>query len=108
MALKMTKRRLALAVLVAIFAVMDLAPYKTGPFFRYTGSDPERAVWHLGWPLPMAIYDGQAQSQAGDSWFFAPHAAAVAAAQMLVLALLLRSTIQRNPPPGSDREEERE
>lgn len=94
-------RRWLLIVLVAVFLPMDLAPWRQKPFFRYTGSDPDRAVWHVGWPMPMAIYDPLA-IPADRSWFFAPHAPAAAVVQLLVLAVLMRGTITRNRPEEED------
>lgn len=103
---KPPKRSLLLAILLAAFAVMDFTPHKGRPYFRYTGSNPDRPVWHLGWPMPMAIYDDQAGPDADRSLFFAPHAAAVAVVQMLALVLLLRSTMQPNPPPDDEQPDE--
>ena len=97
-------RRWLLIVLLAVFLPMDFLPLRSKPFFRYTGSDPERTVWHLGWPMPLAIYDPDAPGTDG-SWFFAPHAAAVAAVQLLSLALLLRGTMAPNKPPEEEKED---
>jgi hypothetical protein len=40
-----------------LFCLLDLIPRSGGPYFRYTGSDPEFKVWNLGSPLPLAIFD---------------------------------------------------
>ena len=48
---------LAFGLLLLVFAVLDVWPQWDRTSFRYTGSDPEREVWNLGWPLPLAIYD---------------------------------------------------
>jgi hypothetical protein len=48
-----------------IFLAMDFAPRHGPPDFRYTGSDPERIVWNIGWPCAWAIYDPQSGVQIG-------------------------------------------
>lgn len=62
-------RRVAIGCLVA-FVVLDLFPSYGPPSFRYTGSDPAYAVWNLGWPLALAIYDPRSGVYIGPLFYF--------------------------------------
>jgi hypothetical protein len=62
--------RIAIGCLVA-FVVVDLFPWHGPPFFRYTGSDPTYAVWNLGWPLALSIYDPRSGVHIGPFFYFA-------------------------------------
>lgn len=57
----LTNRRwlAAAAFFAVICAMVDCWPHHGPPHFRYTGSDPARSVWNIGWPLAMAIHDPQ-------------------------------------------------
>lgn len=46
-----------MAVLTVLILVVSLFPTFGAPHFRYTGSDPNRDVWNLGFPLAVVIYD---------------------------------------------------
>lgn len=57
------------ALLIGACLLTNFVPHRGPPQFRYTGSDPDRPVWNLGWPLVIAIYDPQSGLHAGP---FAP------------------------------------
>ncbi|QDT51133.1 hypothetical protein Pan258_52160 [Symmachiella dynata] len=59
------------------FAILLISVFPTfgPPNFRYTGSDPNRFVWNLGWPLATCIYDADAP----PFFFVGPFAAYVCA-----------------------------
>lgn len=44
-------------VLSVLILAVSLFPTLGPPHFRYTGSDPNRNVWNLGYPLATVIYD---------------------------------------------------
>ena len=48
---------MAICAYPLICAILDFLPHHGPPEFRYTGSDPARPVWNLGWPLAQFIYD---------------------------------------------------
>jgi len=69
-----------LFVIVLVCLVMDLVPRQGPPDFRYTGSDPERTVTNIGWPLGLFIYDGDVSPH----WFGGPFAYIIPPVQMVV------------------------
>ena len=75
--------RLVAAVFVFACAVVDLLPHHGAPYFRYTGSDPAYAVWNLGWPVALFIYDPRSGFHVG------PFAYIMLPFQLLVVALVL-------------------
>ena len=40
-----------------VFLIVDFLPEIRPPDFRYNGSDPERPVYNIGWPVALVIYD---------------------------------------------------
>jgi len=85
------------AVFVIACLVMDFFPRYGVPDFRYTGSDPLYAVWNLGWPFALTIYDSRNGFHAGPLVFL------VAPFQFFVLSVgwfvALAIRWLRNPPP---------
>jgi hypothetical protein len=53
------RRRLfnLVTVLTLLVCVAVVWPRRGPPDFRYTGADPARQVWSLGWPVAVAIHD---------------------------------------------------
>lgn len=54
---KTNRWRLWLISYIIVCLLIDLYPRFGPPYFRYTGSDPSRHVWNLGWPMPTTIVD---------------------------------------------------
>src|SRR5688500_8656597 len=98
----MKRWKLIAGVFVLACLLTDLFPRYGPPAFRYTGSDPRQAVWNLGWPLPLAIYDARSGFHVG------PVAYAVLPVQFLAFAAdavaLVAACRRRQPsPPGTVR-----
>lgn len=80
------RRPIGLALVYsAVCLLIDFWPRHGRPFFRYTGSDPERGVWNFGWPIAWVIYDPKYGIQ-GELW---PLLIALLAMQFGVLAAAL-------------------
>ena len=62
--------------------LVDFVPHHDAPAFRYTGSDPGYAVWNLGWPLTLFIYDPRSGLHVG------PSAYVVLPLQLLLVAVV--------------------
>ncbi len=43
--------------ITGMILIVDLLPREGPPEFRYNGSDPEKTVLNLGWPVANFIYD---------------------------------------------------
>ena len=54
-----TRFKTIFGILIVLCILANFFPRHGPPHFRYTGSDPSREVWNLGWPLVLAIYDPQ-------------------------------------------------
>ena len=54
-----------LAVYITVCIVLNFYPTYGRPHFRYTGSDPSIAVWNIGWPLAIMIYDSNSGIHVG-------------------------------------------
>jgi hypothetical protein len=78
------KKRRFFLIVVLIFLLMDFVPYPASPNFRYTGSDPNRTVINLGFPLASLIYD----SNVSPHFFVGPTAYFLFAIQLVFLAFL--------------------
>lgn len=63
--------------------IVDLLPHHGAPDFRYTGSDPESAVWDLGWPFTLFIYDPRNGLHVG------PFAYVMLSFQLFLVAVIL-------------------
>jgi hypothetical protein len=73
----MSRRLLKLPIgsWVLLLVALALWPRFRPPDFRYTGSDPARPVWNLGWPFVLAIYDATTGFHVGPVGFIAGYAA---------------------------------
>jgi len=84
----------ALALYLVACTALDLFPRYQLPEFRYTGSDPTQAVWSLGWPFALAVYDPH------HGFFVGPFTYLVVPFQLglLVFAFLLVLFVRWLPP----------
>ncbi len=58
---RLTRSQKILLLSVGItLLLISVFPTFGPPHFRFTGSDPNRFVWNLGWPLATCIYDAGA------------------------------------------------
>lgn len=57
--------KIAAVLFVVACLLLNLFPTFGRPQFRYTGSDPSKHVWNLGWPSATAIYDHQSGLHVG-------------------------------------------
>ncbi len=71
------------SLLIAAILVLDFFPHHGPPHFRYTGSDPGRHVFNIGWPMALFIYDPQTGVHVG------PFAYALIPGQVVVLAIVV-------------------
>lgn len=87
---KATAVAFVLACLVA-----DVLPHHGAPHFRYTGSDPAYAVWNVGWPLALFIYDPR------NGFHVGPFAYIVLPLQLFLVAVILavRAVLRLHDPP---------
>jgi hypothetical protein len=94
--------KLVAAAFVMVCLGVNFLPHHGPPHFRYTGSDPAREVWNLGWPLALFIYDPPTGFQVGPfAYVVLPFQMFVfAAVRVVVLALrrLHNPPIQRTGP----------
>lgn len=81
------RRRMIWMTAVAFYTVgcllFDFYPDYGPPHFRYSDSDPNRAVWNLGLPTTWFIYDPSV------GLLFGPLSETVVGAQLTVLVFLL-------------------
>ena len=93
---------LGLALYVVACLAFDFRPHYGPPHFRYTGSDPSRHVWNLGWPSVTCIYDSRFGFQVGPSGYVLFHLQALGLASGVTVIALnrwLRRSISQ--PPAS-------
>ena len=88
----------AIAMFVLICLIVDLCPRYGRPDFRYTGSDPANAVWNIGWPVALFIYDAQC------GWQIGPFAVLVLPFQFVVLLTGLMVTALRRLRRAQERD----
>lgn len=69
--------------------IVDFLPRHGPPHFRYTGSDPHYAVWNLGWPLALFIYDPR------NAFHIGPFAYIVLPFQLVIVAAILVVVVRR-------------
>lgn len=69
---------------IVLILAIDFFPTWGPPEFRYTGSDPSRNVWNIGYPLALMIYD----SKVTPSFVFGPFAVLVLPVQIFIVALI--------------------
>ena len=83
--------------IVVVCLIVDLLPHHGAPDFRYTGSDPAHAVWDLGWPLALFIYDPR------SGLHVSPMACVMLLFQLLLVAVILVVTrrAKNTPNPGA-------
>jgi hypothetical protein len=83
--------------LVLACLVVDVFPQHGTPHFRYTGSDPAHAVWNIGWPIALFIYDPRSGLHVG------PMAYVMLPFQLLLVAVILVVTRRAKniPNPGA-------
>jgi hypothetical protein len=70
-----------LAAYVTVCLIIDFYPIYGRPHFRYTGSDPSKAVWNIGWPLATMIFDDSSDIHVG------PFAYVLFPMELIILAL---------------------
>ena len=70
-----------------LLLVAAVWPRYGAPDFRYTGSDPSRHVWNVGWPVAVVIHDPDAGLHVGP---LALVVGAVLAMGVVILAMLRR------------------
>lgn len=92
----MIRGRRILVAFVLVCVMIDLFPQNGSPAFRYTGSDPTREVWNVGWPLSLAIYDPQSGIHDGPFLYVVAPVQAVFALSIFVVLYL-----QKRPPSPS-------
>jgi len=86
----------AAVAFVLVCLLIDFLPRHASPDFRYTGSDPAVAVWNLGWPLALFIYDPKHGFQVGPfAYLMLPFQFVVLAVGVIVIAAVRRL---HNPP----------
>lgn len=85
------KRRVHIisAVVAIVLLVVLFLPWYGAPFFRYTGSDPERFVWNIGWPLAHFIYDPLHGLQVFPFWWVEAAIEVFVVSILFVVTLLL-------------------
>ncbi|MBY0263395.1 MAG: hypothetical protein K2Q20_13690 [Phycisphaerales bacterium] len=92
--------KLFILIVAAVSFVLNCFPTHGPPEFRYTGADPARHVWNLGWPLATMIFDPRHGLHVGPmAWVLWPAQALVLLAGVAI-SLFARSKVRkrRGPP----------